>query len=492
MISDSFLLVLAMGLPLLALSGVVLFRRYPNLREASSLTAGLGLLFVVITMYLRLRQGHSIEASWLSIMPGLDVAFRVDSLGMLFALVAGSLWPVTTLYAIGYMRSHEEDHQARFYGYFAISIAAVMGVAFAANLFTLFIFYEVLTLCTYPLVTHGGNDKAKQGGRRYASILLGTSILFFLPAIIATYQLAGHLEFRAGGIFPDGVDSTALGLVLALFVFGIGKAAIMPIHRWLPAAMVAPTPVSALLHAVAVVKAGVFTILKVCLFIFGPQTLQDLSASTFLAYLAGFSILAASLIAMRQDNLKARLAYSTVGQLSYITLGALLITESSVTGSFMHIATHAFAKITLFFCAGAILVASHKTRVSELDGLGRQMPITMAAFFVASLSIIGLPPGGGAWSKWYLLLGTLEAEQWALLTVLLVSSVLNIFYLLPIPFRAFFAAPESEDGSGRAAIKEAPLPSLIAIVLVASLSVALFFCPQFLVGLETTLGWSGG
>jgi multicomponent Na+:H+ antiporter subunit D len=488
MLSVPILIHMALFLPLLAMAGVILLHRHPNLREAFSLIAGVGLLGVVIVLYLRLQTGQSMEVSWLSLMPGLEVAFRIDTLGMLFALVAASLWPVTTLYAIGYMRGHGESHQTRFYSFFAISISAVMGIAFAANLFTLFIFYEVLTLCTYPLVTHGGDDKAKRGGRVYISILLSTSILFFLPAIIATHQLAGTLDFHPGGIFPPEVASTTLGLLLALFVFGIGKAAIMPLHRWLPAAMVAPTPVSALLHAVAVVKAGVFSILKVCLFIFGPETLSGLTASTVLAYLAGFSILAASLIAMRQDNLKARLAYSTISQLSYITLGALLVTNASITGSFMHIVTHAFAKITLFFCAGAILVASHKTRVSELNGLGRQMPITMVAFFLASLSIIGLPPGGGTWSKWYLLMGTLEADQWILMATLLVSSILNIFYLLPIPIRAFFAAPEVVSApSEHKRITEAPLPSLIAIVVVASISVMLFFYPQFLAHMASAL-----
>lgn len=491
MASDA-LLTLALVLPMLAMIGVVVIQRHPNLREALSLVSGVALLGVVIALYLKLQQGQSIEASWFSLMPGLEVAFRIDTLGIMFALVAASLWPVTTLYAIGYMRGHGESHQTRFFSYFAISIAAVMGVAFAANLFTLFVFYEVLTLCTYPLVTHGGDERAKRGGRRYVSILLGTSILFFLPAIIATYHLAGTLEFRPGGIFPSGVTSTTLGILLALFVFGIGKAAVMPVHRWLPAAMVAPTPVSALLHAVAVVKAGVFTILKVCLFIFGPQTLSDLDASTFLAYLAGFSILAASLVAMRQDNLKARLAYSTVSQLSYITMGALLVTGASMTGSFMHIATHAFAKITLFFCAGAILVVTHKTRVSEMRGLGRQMPITMAAFFLASLSIIGLPPGGGTWSKWYLLMGTLEAEQWILLVVLLVSSILNIFYLLPIPIHAFFSSQAGQAPSAKWRIQEAPLTSLIAIVLVAMISMALFFYPQFLVQMASTVSRAGG
>ena len=335
-------------------------------------------------------------------------------------------------------------------------------------------FYEVLTLSTYPLVTHAGTEKAKQGGRVYLGILITTSIAFFLLAVISTWFIAGTLDFKPGGIFAADVDPLIAGILLVLFVFGIGKAAIMPFHRWLPAAMVAPTPVSALLHAVAVVKAGVFSVLKIVVFIFGIDLLSILPTTQFLLYLAGASILLASLVAMRQDNLKARLAYSTVSQLGYITMGALLATPAGVIGSAMHIATHAFGKITLFFCAGAILVAAHKSNISEMRGLGRQMPITMVAFFVASLSIIGIPPTGGTWSKWFLLLGTLETEQYILMVILMLSSLLNIAYLLPIPFHAFF----SGDKSASTGVKEAPLPSLIALGITTIGCVVLFIYPQ--------------
>ncbi|GIU24373.1 cation:proton antiporter [Shewanella sp. MBTL60-007] len=409
----------------------------------------------------------------------------VEPLGMLFALIASFLWLITTLYAIGYMRGHGEENQTRFYLCFALAISAVMGLAFSANLFTLFIFYEVLTLSTYPLVTHAGTEKAKQGGRVYLGILIGTSIAFFLLAIVLTWFVAGTLDFKPGGVFHTDVDTSLLGAILVLFVFGIGKAAIMPFHRWLPAAMVAPTPVSALLHAVAVVKAGVFTVLKVCVFIFGIELLPTLPTTEFLLYLAAASVLLASIVAMRQDNLKARLAYSTVSQLGYITIGALLATSSGVIGSSMHIATHAFGKITLFFCAGAILVASHKSKVSEMRGLGFAMPITMAAFFVASLSIIGVPPAGGTWSKWYLLMGTMETEHWIIMMVLMVSSLLNIAYLLPIPYHAFFSG--KDQPVAKAGIKEAPLVSLIAITITTLGCLILFLYPQPLYELAKTI-----
>lgn len=463
-------------LPILATLAIVATGRKPNLRETVTISTCLVLLYFVINLYQGVQRGENISVTWWELLPGLQVSFNIEPLGMLFALIASFLWLITTVYAIGYMRGHGEHNQTRFYACFAIAIGSVMGIAFAANLFTLFIFYEVLTLSTYPLVTHAGTEKAKAGGRVYLGILLGTSIVFFLLAIVSTWFVAGTLDFTPGGVFDANVDKTVAGVLLVLFIFGIGKAAIMPFHRWLPAAMVAPTPVSALLHAVAVVKAGVFTVLKVCVFIFGLDLLSVLPGTQFLLYLAGASVLLASLVAMRQDNLKARLAYSTVSQLGYVTIGALLATSAGVMGSSMHIAMHAFGKITLFFCAGAILVAAHKSKISEMHGLGRQMPITMAAFFIASLSIIGVPPAGGTWSKWFLLMGTMEAEQWILMAVLMISSLLNIAYLLPIPFRAFFpgdAAPSAGIG-----IKEAPLPSLIALCITAVGSVVLFVYPQ--------------
>jgi len=467
---------LSIIMPLLAAAGIVATGRNANLREAVTIVTSLLLLILVINLYQGNQQGESISVLWWELLPGLQISFSIEPLGILFALIASFLWLITTVYAIGYMRSHNEKNQTRFYTCFAIAISSVMGIAFSDNLFSLFIFYEVLTLSTYPLVTHSGTEEAKKGGRVYLGILLSTSIVFFLLAIISTWFVAGTLDFKPGGVFGSDVNKMVAGVILLLFVFGIGKAAIMPFHRWLPAAMVAPTPVSALLHAVAVVKAGVFTILKVCTFIFGIDLLAELPSTQFLLYLAGASILLASLVAMRQDNLKARLAYSTVSQLGYITMGALLATSSGVIGSSMHMATHAFGKITLFFCAGAILVAAHKSNISEMRGLGRQMPITMAAFFIASLSIIGVPPTGGTWSKWFLLMGTIEAEQLILMGILIISSLLNIAYLLPIPYHAYFSADKlSSSGAG---IKEAPLPSLIALCVTTAGCVILFIYPQ--------------
>ena len=382
------------ALPLVAAAPIAALGRSPNLREALTLATAAALFLSVATLVPAVAAGERPAAVLLTMLPGLAIAFRVEPLGMTFAMIASFLWFVTSLYSVGYMRGHGEKRQSRFYAYFAIALGSTMGVALAGNMLTLFVFYEILTLSTFPLVTHHGTDKARRAGRVYLGILLGTSIGLQLLAVIWTWREAGTLDFTAGGILGGRADDATVAILLVLYVFGIGKAAVMPFHRWLPAAMVAPTPVSALLHAVAVVKAGVFTVLKVAIYIFGIDTLAGTVTSDWLAYAAAATILIASLVAMTKDNLKARLAYSTISQLSYVVLGALLASGIGAVGGAMHIAMHAFGKITLFFCAGAILVASHKTEVSQMRGLGRAMPITFTAFLVASLSIIGLPPTG--------------------------------------------------------------------------------------------------
>ena len=457
---------------------VVVFGRWPNLREAASLASAGWLFLEVLALLPAVEAGARPAAVLAAVIPEIPLAFEVEPLGMMFALVASFLWIVTTIYSIGYMRGHGESNQTRFYACFAIAIASAIGVAFAANLLTLFVFYEVLTLSTYPLVTHAGTDDARRAGRVYLGVLLGTSIAFQLFAILWVWVLAGETGFRVGGILAGHASPLATGVLLALFVFGIGKAAVMPFHRWLPAAMVAPTPVSALLHAVAVVKAGVFAVLKIVVYVFGPDHLAATGGGAgWLLAVAAFTVLAGSLVAMRRDNLKARLAYSTVSQLSYIVMGALLASAWGIVGAGLHIVMHAFAKITLFFCAGAILVAHHRTEVSELDGIGRLMPITMAAFLVASLSIVGLPLVGGMWSKWYLALGTLEAGRHAALAVLMLSSLLSVAYLLPIPVRAFVKGngDRSPKAWSRSEIEEAPWPCVAAIAVTAAGCLALFW-----------------
>ena len=483
-------LILSLLAPVVGSAFIVLLRRNPNLREAASLVTAGVLFAVVLRIYGAVSDGARPEVVLAEPFPGIPIALEAEPLGVLFALIASFLWIVTTAYSIGYMRGHHEKNQTRFYFFFAFAIASVMGVAFAGNLFTLFVFYEVLSLTTFPLVTHAGTEAARRAGRVYLGILFSTSIVFQLLGIIWVYAAAGTLDFADGGILRGNVAAGMVPVLLALFVFGIGKAAVMPFHRWLPAAMVAPTPVSALLHAVAVVKAGVFAVLKVTVYVFGIDFVAELGASNWLMWIAAATIILGSLVAFTKDNLKARLAYSTVSQLSYVVLGAMLANSLGVIGSGMHIAMHAFGKITLFFCAGAIMVGAHKSEVSQLGGLGREMPVVFAAFLIGTLSIVGLPPTGGAWSKWFLGLGSLEAGQVGLLAVLMLSSLLSLAYLMEIPLKGFFGKPaEAGHGSGHDHRGDhddhgdhghhgAPKWSVAAIVVTAAACLVLFVYPE--------------
>ena len=440
------------ALPLLGMGFVLLLRHRPAAREVASVLCGVALAAVVLALWPVADDGLRFELwTWL---PGLSLEFTLEPLGLLFASVAAVLWPVTTVYAAGYLRADREHGQTRFFAFFALTIAAAMWIGLSGNLITLFIGYEIMTLATWPLVAHKGDADARRGARTYVVVLLVTSIGLLLPAIVWTWLLAGSTEFRPGGLLADAdlgaAGPLALTVLFAMFLLGTGKAALMPVHRWLPAAMVAPTPVSALLHAVAVVKAGVFTVLKVAVYVFGLDTLRETGAAEPMMWLAAFTLLAAAVVAARSDNLKRRLAYSTVSQLAYIVLAATLARDVAVAGGALHLVVHAVGKITLFLCAGAIYVTAHKTRVSELDGLGRAMPWTFAAFLVASVSIIGLPPLGGTWSKWLLLLGAVEAGQAVMLVVLLVGSLLALAYLMPIPVRAFLRPPAEPARHGEA------------------------------------------
>jgi len=440
----------AVGLPFLGAIGVMVaggVLKSPNLRDFGITTPiSVATFIMVLQIVPSVLAGHTPEYVLVAdVLPGIDIAFEVEPLGLIYALVASGLWIPTGLYGIGYMRGHDEKNQTRFFICFPLAIMAALGIAFSKNLFTLFLFYEILTFSTYPLVTHYENDEAKRAGRIYLGILVSTSVAFLLFAIVLTQHYAGTLDFVDGGILAGKVEGWALIILLALFAFGTGKAALMPFHRWLPAAMVAPTPVSALLHAVAIVKAGVFTVLKIIVYIFGIDLLAATDASVWLMYVAGFTLMASSIVALTKDNLKARLAYSTISQLSYIVLGGALATAYAVKGAGMHIAMHAVGKITLFFCAGAIYVAHHKKNISDMHGIGRKMPFTMAAFFLGSVCIIGLPPTGGSWSKWYLALGAIEADQLIFVVLLMISSLLSIGYLMPVVVKAFFYEPSPDD-----------------------------------------------
>ena len=480
------LLLVALLVPFAGAALIPLFHRVPNVREAVTLVAAAVLFLSVLGLLQPVLNGDRPEALNLWIAPGLVLAFKVEPLGLLFALVASGLWIVTSVYSIGYMRANDEPRQTSYYVCFAVALGCAVAIAFAKNLFTLFLFYEALTLSTYPLVAHKGDANAIRGGRIYLLMLLGTSLLFLLPAIVITIVLAGTGDFVPGGILAGKASGLVLGVLLGLYAFGIGKAALMPLHFWLPAAMVAPTPVSALLHAVAVVKAGVFSILKVVVYVFGPGTLLGSGQSQWLVYVAGATIVVASLVALRQDNLKKLLAYSTVSQLSYVILATAVLMPISIRGAAMHIAAHAVSKITLFFAAGSIYTAAHKTEISQMRGIGRRMPWTMGAFTIGALSMIGLPSTAGFLGKWFMLSGAFQGGQWVVVVVIVLSTVLNAAYFLPIVFNAFASEPEA-GGRAAHAHGEAPWPMVAALTLTAAGTIALFWFPGIALDLSSSM-----
>ncbi|MCF6262404.1 MAG: monovalent cation/H+ antiporter subunit D family protein [Xanthomonadales bacterium] len=478
-------IIAALLVPLIGAIGIALVgRKSPNLREAVTFITAIALLVIVWTMLPGLFAGERPEITLTELLPGLSIKFQVEPLGMMFAALASLLWIVNSIYSLGYMRGNKEQHQTRFYVLFAVALSAVMGIAFAGNLLTLFIFYEILTLSTYPLVAHKGDGKTVASARVYMGILLATSIGLFLPAIIWTYMATGTLDFVPGGILEGHVAGPAVGLLLVLFVFGVGKAALMPVHRWLPAAMVAPTPVSALLHAVAVVKAGVFTITKIIIYIFGVDFLAVEPSTDWLLYAAIFTVIAASIVALRQTNLKRLLAYSTIAQLSYIIMAAALLTPMAEIGASLHIVAHAFGKITLFFAAGCIYVASKKTEIAQLAGIGRRMPWTMAAFTIGALSMIGVPPTAGFVSKWYILGGAFQADSYIVIATLVLSTVLNAAYFLPILYIAWFRNDETTPANNHG---EAPKAMVIAVTITAALTLLFMAFNQPVLDLESQL-----
>lgn len=472
---------------LLAVPLIVKTGDRPNLRESWSIIAGIIKFSIVVSMVPAILAGNTIEYTLVTFYQGIDIKFRVDALGLLFATVSSFLWIVTTFYSIGYMRSGNEHAQTRFFTCFAISLSSTVAVAFSANLITLFVFYEFLSLATVPLVGHKETPEAYAGARKYLLYLLSLSKTLLLSGIIIVYMVAGTTDFQSHGLLQNQQGSTLLFIGFFLFLFGFAKGGVMPVHNWLPSAMVAPTPVSALLHAVAVVKVGVFSILRVVFHIYGVDLMGRMNLGITAAYVVSFTILTGSIIALSKDNLKARLAYSTVSQLSYVILGAVLLTSCSMLGGIMHIANHAFSKITLFFCAGSLYCSAHKTEISQLSGIGKKMPWTMAAFFIGSLSMIGVPPAAGFNSKWYLALGSIEADQIPILLALLASTVLNAAYFLPITYKAFFEKAEEPAPSSHGhhdhhdhheEIRENPM-IVVPLVLTALISLLIGIYPDY-------------
>jgi len=503
-------LLYALLAPLVGAGLVMATGKKPNLRETISFLAACTLFGFVASLAPAVLDGKTVHYTVCQILPatdgfykGLSLSLRADGLSMVFALAASFLWIIAVFYAMGYMRGHHEANQTRFNACFALALFGAVGGAFADNLLTLYFFYEVVSVSTYPLVAHHQDEESYAGAQKYLVYLTTTAKAFILPAMVLIYVLSGTLDFAPNanvGIIPASVHSGVIIALYAACILGFAKNGVMPFHNWLPSAMVAPTPVSALLHAVAVVKIGVFATVRVMLYVFGVDTMERLHLGLPTACFVSITILVGSIIALSKNNLKARLAYSTVSQLSYVILGVALLNPVGIEGGLFHIAAHAFSKITLFFCAGAIFVAAHKKDISEMGGLGHRMPWTFGAFAVAALSMIGAPPVAGFISKLYMLVGSLQAGSLFILAVLIGSSLLNAAYFAPVVYHAFFGKPAAavaahgadahvhadahghEEHSG-----EAPLSMLIPLWISAAISVVLGFYPglimQFVEGI---------
>jgi multicomponent Na+:H+ antiporter subunit D len=466
----------AVLISLVAAALIMLSSKRPNLREAWTILAAVGKMLIIFSMIPDVLVGKILEVEPFYVAKGISFHLRADAAGMIFAVLASFLWALTSVYSIGYMRKRKKTHLTGYYASFAVCLSATVGLAFAANLLTFFVFYEMLTIATYPLVVHNRDDKSIKAGRKYLAYTL-ISGQCLLIAILWVQFLVGNGDFQPGGFLAGKAATGTLQVIFLLMILGTAvKAGIMPLHGWLPTAMVAPTPVSALLHAVAVVKAGAFGIIRIVGFVFGPELLAELGVAQFLAWFAAFTIIVSSLVALAQDNLKRRLAFSTIGQLSYVVLGAALLTPLGLLGGMYHIVAHALMKVTLFFCAGAIYANTRLTEVSSLNGIGRQMPYTMGAFAVGALGITGLPFMVGFISKWNLALGALQAGQGLYIAVLLLSSLLSAAYLLPIVYIAFFKKPEgilAEHHYG-----EVHKAILIPLLITAAVSIVLGIFPN--------------
>jgi multicomponent Na+:H+ antiporter subunit D len=473
-IYTSIIPLLAILVSLAVIPLILLSSKKPNIRESWTIAAGVVKFGLVLSLLPGALQNRAATINLFEIAPNVQLALKADTFGVFFALIASSLWIFTSFYSIGYMRGLDEHKQTRYFSYFAVCLSSTMGIAFAANLLTFIIFYEILTIATYPLVIHKETEVAIKAGRKYLAYTL-TAGVFLVAAAAWTFQIKGNLDFVPGGLL-QGIALTAGTVVPLFFLFlaGVGvKASIMPLHSWLPTAMAAPTPVSALLHAVAVVKSGVFGVVRVTTFVFGPDVMKRFGLDTILILFAVVTIIVGSLLALKQDNLKRRLAYSTIAHLSYIVLGAGLAGSTALIGGMLHIAFHATMKITLFFCAGAIYVNLHRENISELNGIGKVMPWTMGAFAVGSIGLAGIPPVNGFISKWYLGAGAIKSGHTLIVLVLVLSGILNAAYFFPIVQRAFF-----RRGRDLKDLKEASPFMVVPLVITAVLSILFGIFPD--------------
>ena len=482
-VTESIRPLLALAFPMICALLIFVFRKRPNIRESCTIGAACLQFVVIISMAPMILQGSILRSHLITIAPGIELSYRVDAFGLLFAITSSFLWILVSLYSIGYMRALNEHAQTRYYFMFALAIFSAVSIALSENLVTFYIFYEALTLSTYWLVAHHEDEEAFAATRKYLAYLL-ISGWFLFAAVVLTYSLTGLTAFTEGGILTaDSAPKSTLILLFVLFALGSMKAAWMPFHSWLPSAMVAPTPVSSLLHAVAVVKAGVFGFVRIVCYVFGVDLVKALGLGIMLGVVASFTMIVASFFAIGEDNLKRRLAYSTISQLSYILFGIALLSPFGIKGAMVHIPFHGFMKITLFLCAGAVMVVTGKKQISQMAGVGKQMPVTMTAFTIGAIGMCGVPPVAGFISKWFLCLGTIQAGSLIFLAVILTSSILDVVYFFPVVKTAFFEKPAKEAADGVIDLtnqeKGRPLIlfMVIPLAITAGFSIFFFFFP---------------
>ncbi|XCO72172.1 MAG: proton-conducting transporter membrane subunit [Wolbachia endosymbiont of Ephestia elutella] len=482
-ITENYLLITAL-IPLLSALAISFTSKWPRVNNSITVVSSMLLFAYTSLCTLYLVYGDHSQFILMDFGNNLHISLKLESSGAIFSLLISFLWVLTSIYAICYMRNNYADsNYSSFLCFFSIAISCAMFIAFSGDLLTTFVFYELLTISTYPLITHNSTNESVIAGRYYFGLLFFSSLVLFFPAIGLLYNEFHTLDFVRGGIFKfDTSFITFIAVCFAMLIYGIGKAALMPMHFWLPKAMVAPTPVSALLHAVAVVKSGVFIIIKVILYTFGIDNMQRFAqqswfAGGWLPYAAGFTIITASLIALKQKELKKLLAYSTISQLSYIILFASIFSEFSMRIAIFQLVCHAFAKITLFFTAGAIITKTGEKYIDRIHGIGRIMPISMIAFTIGALSMIGVPPAPTFWSKFFIFQAVFNSSNVTLSVfvalVLIVSTILNALYFLPIIYNAFFLKP-----SRNYFIKKTPMLLILPPVVTAVCTLVIFLATK--------------
>jgi multicomponent Na+:H+ antiporter subunit D len=421
---------------------IAIWGKKVNYRNIFSIAGSVVVFISVVAMIPATLKGTIYTFTVVKFLPGISVSFRADSLALLFAIVISSMWIIVNIYSIGYMSAEKQTR--RFFTFSSLAVFSALGIAFSANLINFFIFYEMLTLSAYPLVIHDQSRKAYRAGTKYLIYSL-TAGGFLLVGIIIVYFLTGSLSLAQAGILANAKASPAfLRTLFFIFLLGFGvKASIMPLHNWLPNSMVAPPPANVLLDAVTTVNAGVFGILRLLYCVYGPDLVTKLNLGVALAWIASFTVIAGSLVALKQDDLRQRLAYSTISQMSLIVLGAALLTPFSLMGSMIHIANHAFTKGAMFMCAGVILQQTGKSKISEMTGLAKRLPVTMAAFSIGALGMMGVPPVAGFVSKWFIAGGAAEGQRSIFIAIIIANAAIEAAYYLPIIYIAYLKKPEN-------------------------------------------------